>query len=462
MVWLMRPLQTVFALIFASAALLAQGAAAESLFEKLVMPGDLAAAHSKLQSNCQNCHTSFDKGTQPELCLNCHKTVAADVTVGTGFHGRSPEAKALACSTCHNDHQGVDFNLLPLDRETFDHALTDFALAGAHAATDCQSCHVAGKKFAQAPSGCIDCHKKIEPHKGALGTDCARCHSETHWAEVKAFDHSTTQFALVGAHLKLECNSCHVGEVWKGLPKTCVECHKIDDVHQGRFGADCESCHAPAKWVDVKFSHDRDTKFALTGKHKTADCAACHAAGTDPVKTPQDCIGCHRAEDVHKASLGTDCAGCHSTSNWRQEVKFDHGLTKMPLIGLHAVVPCEGCHIGKDFAAADVGCISCHAAKDVHKAALGPNCAACHTPNGWAFWKFDHDQQTKFALTGAHKGLTCNACHLAGTVPEKVSVVCASCHEKQDVHKGSFGVNCAACHKTSGFEGAKLQLAPGP
>ena len=437
-------------------------ARAETLFEQLVMPGDLANAHAKLQETCANCHSSFSQGAQPELCLDCHKPVAADIQAGTGFHGRAAEVKALPCSNCHADHQGRDFQMVSLDPDTFDHSQTDFALKGTHAGADCAACHAPGKKFAEAPGLCVDCHAKNDAHKGSLGKECAKCHVETRWTEVSAFDHGKTRFALGAAHKSLECSTCHGGQVWKGLPLDCIGCHQIDDVHKGRFGAACATCHDGAKWAQVKFLHDRDTKFALTGKHKSAKCNDCHAAGLDPKKTPQDCLSCHKKDDVHTATLGTNCAACHGTEGWRQNVAFDHDLTGLPLIGQHAVVPCEGCHLTKAFGEAQIACVSCHLPDDVHKGALGAECASCHTPNGWAFWRFDHDTQTDFRLLGAHKGLQCQACHAAGTQPAKLAVACATCHAKDDVHKGGFGKDCAACHGNETFKGAKLQPAPAP
>ncbi len=439
-----------------------EGARAESMFERLVMPGDLAQAHAKLQDNCQNCHASFDQGAQSSLCIDCHKPIAADLTAASGFHGRSPEVRALECSNCHKDHQGRDFALVQLDRETFDHSMTDFKLLGAHAKAECSSCHLPGKKMSAAPSDCVSCHKLDEPHRGALGPDCGRCHGADRWSEVKFFDHSKTKFALTGGHEKLTCSACHAGEVWKGLPLDCVGCHKIDDVHKSGFGPACADCHETAKWTLIHFNHDRDTKFALKGKHAKVACTACHAVGTEAKQAPSACIDCHKADDVHKGALGPDCAACHSSEAWTKDVVFDHGLTRMPLLGLHAVVPCAGCHASKDFAATDLACVSCHQKDDIHKGALGDACSDCHNPNGWAFWRFDHDSQTKFSLTGAHKGLKCDSCHAAGTTPAKVSTVCATCHQKQDVHKGTFGANCELCHSTTTFKGARLQVAPKP
>ncbi len=458
----MRAILTFLALIVGFSWLAAGASQAETWFEALVMPGKLATAHAKLESKCENCHGSFAQDTQPKLCLNCHETVAADVATGAGFHGRAPEARALSCSSCHDDHQGRDFNMVPLDAETFDHSWTDFSLVGAHTAASCESCHLTGKKFAEAPSACVDCHKLNDPHKGALGTDCSSCHVGTRWDEVKAFDHSKTKFPLVGSHVTLNCDSCHAAEVWTGLPIDCIGCHMIDDVHENRFGADCATCHESGDWAKVRFEHDRDTDFALTGKHLETDCTGCHLPGGDAAKTTTDCIGCHQADDVHKSTLGEDCASCHGTESWVQEVVFDHDLTQMPLLGLHAIVPCEGCHNSKAFSEVDIACVSCHIGDDVHKAALDTDCATCHNPNGWVFWRFDHGTQTDFLLTGAHNGLVCEACHTPGTVATDVPVACAECHQKEDIHKGTFGANCEACHGTDTFKGAQLRLPATP
>ena len=56
----------------------------------------------------------------------------------------------------------------------------------------------------------------------------------------------------------------------------CVSCHRKDDKHKGRFGDKCQTCHNAKAWDDVLFDHDRDTKYALRGKHRQAKCDSCH------------------------------------------------------------------------------------------------------------------------------------------------------------------------------------------
>ena len=433
-------------------------ASAQTFFERLVMPGDLIAGHAKLEPNCSNCHAPFSKNQQRTLCLDCHKEISRDIDAGAGFHGRRPEIKVQECNHCHTDHVGRDADIVRLDRETFDHDFTDFALDGAHVGLACVSCHEDGKKFAAAPGECAGCHEEDEPHMGRLGRDCASCHKTAAWNDLKPFDHSGTGFALDGAHRDIACASCHLGEVYKGLPSTCADCHRIQDVHQGRFGLRCETCHAVTKWTEVRFNHDTDTRFMLRGKHAEAKCEACHTANLYGQKLATDCYSCHRDDDPHDGQLGEACDSCHSPEDWLKEVVFDHDITRFPLIGLHAVVPCEGCHQSAAYRDAPTGCVDCHEADDFHEGRLGKTCSTCHNPNGWERWVFDHDTQTRFALTGAHFGLECKACHSdARSADLKIPGACISCHARDDTHRGQFGSQCQTCHTTKSFRNARLR-----
>ncbi|WP_372605544.1 hypothetical protein, partial [Actibacterium sp.] len=431
---------------------------AQSWYEKLVMPGPLVEGHRKLETDCANCHSSFSQEKQGTQCADCHKPIAADQAAKTGFHGRAPEVQGQECRHCHTDHIGRDADIIGLDRETFDHNLTDYPLRGAHGALACDSCHASDKPFREAVGDCATCHKEDAPHGDKLGTECATCHQETGWADLKSFDHAKTGFELLGGHAKTPCGDCHVGEVWKGLSKTCADCHRLQDVHRSTMGAKCDSCHGTTKWQEVRFKHDTDTKFALTGAHAKAACTSCHTGDAYATDLPLECSDCHRDDDPHQGELGKACATCHTTEDWRGTVAFDHGLTRMPLIGLHVLTPCEECHIDQTFQQADISCASCHVADDPHKGTLGKDCESCHTPNGWAFWSFDHKAQTRFNLTGAHDGLVCRACHTpAQPDPAKVPRACVACHGTQDTHRGTFGRDCAACHITTNWKNVRLR-----
>ncbi len=423
----------------------------QSLFDRLVMPGPLIEGHAKYEKNCKECHKPFSKGAQTQLCAACHKEIAADRREKRGLHGRRPDTVNLDCRRCHTDHKGRGADVVQFDRETFNHRFTDFPLKGGHRTARCEGCHKPREKYRKAPSQCYGCHGKIEPHKTRLGKKCADCHTEEAWRKVKPYDHSKTEFPLKGAHKKVACASCHPNEQYKDVPKVCASCHQIQDVHQGRNGKKCETCHESTKWTTIRFDHEKQTKFPRRGKHAELKCEACHSGDVYKDKLSTDCFSCHKKHDVHKGQLGTKCQKCHNEKGWREKVVFDHDLTHFPLVGLHGVVPCEECHRTQSFRDTPKTCAGCH--KDTHhEGRLTAKCAACHNPNGWNLWRFDHDRQTDYPLTGRHEGLNCHLCHREKNVAKiSLNTGCYACHAADDTHQGNFGSQCEKCHTTASF-----------
>ena len=446
---------------------------AQSIFERMVMPGPLVKGHAKFQKQCKKCHRNFDKSSQATLCLACHKKVAQDLEKKRGFHGKRKDISATRCKHCHTDHKGRNMDIVGLDEETFNHDFSDFVLNGAHKTAQCSNCHKRGEKHRNASGQCVACHKKDDPHQGRLGKQCQTCHSEQSWRETKPYDHDKTKFPLRKSHKKIACKACHINEHYKDLPRQCVSCHKLQDVHNGQLGNRCEACHSPDKWKTVSFDHDRNTRFPLIGKHAETACKSCHKKGAGEIgnqsvsamkagrgqrlkmKKPRACIACHGKDDVHKKKLGRDCASCHNARGWRKDISFDHDLTRFPLIGLHGAVPCEECHATQSFKDTSRQCVSCH--KDsYHKGRLGDQCATCHNPNSWQLWLFDHARQTGSKLVGAHAALDCHACHrIAGKKLKTSMQYCIRCHRKNDVHEGRFGTRCGRCHNQQSFKQLK-------
>jgi Cytochrome c3 len=303
--------------------------------------------------------------------------------------------------------------------------------------------------FHKTASVCFDCHNKVDHHKGKLGEHCEGCHSPTRWRQTKPFDHNKTKFQLEGAHKSVQCETCHVGEIYKDLAATCGSCHRLQDVHGDRYGPKCETCHDQVKWKNAHFEHDK-TKFPLHGAHATVKCDACHTGNLYRDKLEMTCVSCHQKQDPHKGQLGPRCEQCHSDSNWRKDIKFNHNQTNFPLTGLHAPVPCAKCHQSLTYKDAPTACEKCHQ-DSRHQGRLGsaPRCGTCHTANGWARWHFDHGRQTKYPLTGAHAKLVCEACHSVRNASLNLPTACEKCHA--DFHKGHLGVTpkCETCHNTS-------------
>lgn len=516
-----------------------QAGLATATVERLIMPGPVIEGHVKYENDCKSCHEPFKKSSQRRLCLDCHKKVAEDVSKKIGYHGLSKGVGETECNHCHTEHKGREANVVLLGKEVFDHRSTDFPLKGGHVKVTCAACHEPKKKHREAPSKCIDCHKKHDLHGGRLGEACADCHEEKSWRTTR-YDHNKTKFPLKGKHEKVACNSCHPSERWKKTPMDCFSCHRLndahgarygkkcetchtpgpsttasvsrpgskkptsnwndsiynhdktefplkgkhqkvacdpchpgilaqekldtacfpchknDDQHKGRYGKKCQSCHTPKEWKHSIYDHDK-TKFPLKDKHRKVACDACHRGPSEEKKLPMDCHNCHQADDVHKGQEGKQCERCHNQRGWRVEVFFDHDLTRFPLIGLHAVTPCEECHLEATYKQTPSDCLSCHKPHDDHKGSLGPKCAPCHNPNGWDLWTFDHDSGTDFKLEGAHQGLQCRACHMK-PVKAKIrqSMACSSCHQKDDVHRGTFGQPCQRCHTTKSFKEVEI------
>ena len=421
------------------------------------MPGPVVQSHADIESKCEACHTPFSQSTQDSLCLDCHKPVKADLAKGTGFHGKSPLVKGAECNLCHDDHKGRDAVIVKLDPPTFDHAVTDFVLGGAHLDLGCTDCHAKGKRWAEAPSSCFSCHDADQPHKGNLGQECESCHTVESWWKTRAYDHGKTRFPLKGKHSDVPCAACHLGEIYKTAPMDCNGCHAIQDVHRQRFGTDCQSCHAETGWKPAKFDHSVRTRFPLKGAHEKAECAACHG-GEVLRPLARACFDCHKGQDVHKSQLGRECGTCHAETGWKDSVVFDHGLTRFPLGGLHVVVACESCHASPAFKDAKTTCASCHDKDDVHKGRLASRCESCHSANGWSRVTFDHGRDTTFPLTGKHAKTGCYGCHTKKNVADaSLPVDCYSCHAKKDVHRGKFGRDCARCHDTTTFTTAIIR-----
>lgn len=416
--------------------------------ESALSPGPLIQGHAKWQDECARCHVRFNPAGQDRLCAECHKPVGQDLRNHTGMHGR---LQPQACRACHTDHKGREARIVQLDTTRFDHRQTDWPLRMAHADVACAKCHIKGKPWAEAPQDCNSCHRKDDKHKGALGTQCADCHTERNWKEAK-FDHSQTHFALKGKHVDVTCADCHPKERYKGVPTTCVGCHKEDDKHHGRYGDKCESCHGEKSWKTIDFNHDTQTHYPLRGKHRSARCDSCHTGPLYREKLPTDCLSCHRDDDKHKGTLGKECASCHVETDWKQTRRFDHDKSRFPLLGKHVDAKCEACHktdakgqtIYRD---TPMTCIGCHREDDKHAGNVGEGCGSCHGEKTWKIPRFDHDA-ARFRLRGAHAAakVRCNDCHVDLKHYRDTPRDCVSCHRKDDKHEGQLGSACENCH----------------
>ncbi len=403
----------------------------EESFDHRVSDFPLHGAH--LDVACGDCHAADSVHRDaPSGCVDCHRSD----DVHKGQLGND-------CASCHSDRDWVDTK--------FDHNRTRFPLSGGHMGVSCGACHMKDD-FAEVGRTCVACHQSDDVHKGRNGAQCADCHSVATWKN-PTFNHFViTGFGLLGGHKGLACETCHRNLDFSDPGNSnCESCHSQDDVHEGRFGTNCGSCHGVFRWGSVRFDHKRETNFLLPAGHDSLPCTACHTGALDDA-LPTACGSCHADDDVHLGQVGERCESCHFATNWTGQLMFDHDITSFPLVGAHANIACEQCHATAAFHDVDTNCGSCHAADDTHRGALGDECDRCHNPSSWRAWQFNHNVQTSFPLTGSHSNLACNACHTEEVGPgSAVRDDCNSCHRRDDPHFGRFGNNCEACHTTSSF-----------
>ncbi|MCP3914044.1 MAG: hypothetical protein GY711_00635 [bacterium] len=384
----------------------------------------LAGAHGATE--CHACHVLADeskdalrtfRGT-PNACEACH----ADAHEGA-FDELGPPRRpdAEGCARCHTTE-----SFEQTARTSFDHdAWTRFPLAGAHAALECETCHVPaprpdalGRRFGRVAEHfpgntdrCSTCH--ADPHGGAFTgasrpavvgdqASCARCHTQDSFADVPDFDHGAwTGFVLDGGHARTSCATCHprtpqpgatgrsfarASETFPGSVESCATCHV--DPHGGVFAAagttDCARCHTTETFHEVRdesFDHARATGFPLFGAHNATACTDCHAS-TAPDERGRTfghapgtaCSDCHADPHVGQfaKSGSTDCARCHTAAASFEQLTFDHeNDARFALDEVHERLACSACHVAWRLA---------DGREAVRYRPLGRECADCHDP----------------------------------------------------------------------------------
>ena len=343
----------------------------------------------------------------------------------------------------------------------------DVTSAHAQIEADCGLCHSPLSDVSQVEL-CIDCHTEIgndvELGLGLHGelaktgnVECSDCHTDHEGRDMRitaldesTFDHSMTDFDLHGLHLGVACIDCHAdGTSYRDAPSECASCHNDDDVHGQGLDIECGACHIAGGWQFARFEHTT-TGFPLAGAHRALTCDACHAT-KDFSGAGNQCIDCHREDDVHGGRNGSQCAECHNDRAW-DRVAFDHlSFTGFGLIGGHAGLECADCHRLPDHSGLGGStCQSCHAGDDVHQGRFGLMCGSCHEVSDWGRARFDHARQAGFTLPAGHDALSCDSCH-AGKLTDPVPADCAGCHQDDDPHLGQLGNDCESCHVASNW-----------
>jgi hypothetical protein len=404
-------------------------------------------SHAETGGRCETCHSApWDWLTMADLCVDCHGEIALQMQEMISLHGALYQQDPhLECRDCHLEHRGADAPLTVMRAGEFPHELLGFSLDG-HRLTvrrepfTCADCHQ-DDISTFAPDSCEACHRQIDPvfaraHQLSFGVTCLDCHDGVDRFGDR-FDHNSLAFKLTGQHQEVTCAQCHLDARtlvdFQDAPQDCYACHRADDPHEARFGADCAVCHATNSWEDATFDHNLSV-FKLEGEHAEVSCEVCHQNGVFR-GTPTDCYSCHQQDDEHEGRFGVACGACHTPFDW-EDAAFDHDLSSFPLTGAHIEVACEACHTSGQFTGLSTQCVNCHADPDFHLSAFSTGCADCHSTTAWlpASFNLSHPEpRVDEEGTGINHGYTtCRTCH-PSTVRE---YTCLACHSDNQGGEG--------------------------
>jgi hypothetical protein len=297
---------------------------------------------------CTDCHINgnYTLTTAPTDCGNagCH----LNTNYGGGWQGTNNPVHSSAgapfaaanCSTCHNT--------ITFTTAVFDHSTTGFPLTGSHQLAPagkvvaCTDCHV-GNNYTLPAMTCGDASCHLSAYNTAITpmnhvqlgfpvSQCSMCHDTVLWTDGK-FDHSTTGWALQGAHTTAPCALCHVNNNYSLTTANtdCYGCHlaewnstvtlggAVPNHVAALYPTTCLTCHTTwvtTGWLGATFNH---TWFRIP--HNGSVCSDCHLVSTD--YSTFSCINCHTRAGAHGVGMShpsvggqyvygaTTCYNCH-------------------------------------------------------------------------------------------------------------------------------------------------------
>lgn len=266
----------------------------------------LDGSHQRIP--CVDCHLEGQFLGLPGECVACHEEPAVHLGV-----------LGVECAECHNEQSWKPALFI---WQPFDHNIdTSFSLV-LHAQNysgegiTCASCHENGLYEFQQTS-CSECHSQaaqefMTQHQAQFGTECLECHDGID--RMRNFDHQDI-FPLDGRHSEIDCQACHVEQVYQGTPAECKDCHPEPDIHAGFFGLKCEYCHSTSSWHPAQLVNHQ---FPIDhGDQGDVECQMCHVS----TYNQYSCYECHEHQkeevvekhkelDVNADRLAA-CTECH-------------------------------------------------------------------------------------------------------------------------------------------------------
>jgi hypothetical protein len=139
------------------------------------------------------------------------------------------------------------------------------------------------------------------------------------------FDHNATKFPLMGAHISIQCQTCHTNGNFQLAYNGCYNCHSSNynsttnpNHAAAGFPTTCETCHSTSTWAGATFNH---TWFPTNHGNANGVCATCHTNPSD--YSVFQCTGCHtkaQTDPNHTNVTGyiwnsANCYQCHPRGN---------------------------------------------------------------------------------------------------------------------------------------------------
>ncbi len=222
-------------------------------WQRLASPGNLSAAHSRLEEDCGACHTGV-MGASRSKCVACHATeerllIWPQLT----FH-----ASVNDCRACHREHLGAGAHPTRMDHA----ALATMGLAmlasgesesGRSVAEDLSN-WIADSPVprdgliasrlapAEAVLRCATCHAGSDPHRGMFGIDCGACHGTSGWV-IPEYRHPS--------NASTDCAQCHRAPPCHQTPHFGRVCRPVAGKPNAEV-RDCHSCHQVTAWNNIK------------------------------------------------------------------------------------------------------------------------------------------------------------------------------------------------------------------
>ena len=261
------------------------------------------------------------------------------------------------------------------------------------------------------------------------------------------FNHAQTGYPLTGAHLNLDCVTCHVGEIFKGTPRNCSGCHaRGSRVVATPMPADhfvtsdpCELCHtSTVTFLGARFNHVNALPGACTTCHNGRQAAGKPSNHNSGPQMAFSCEKCHRTYawvpalfDHTGIAPGSCAAQCHNGT-------FATGRPANHATTLKANSTCDTCHRVSAWFPTFYN----------HTAIVPGSCSTCHNGTTATGRPANH--------SGAKVLMTCDQCHNTiawlpgtynhiGTVPGS----CLNCHAAQRPTSHAargYIASCDACH----------------